>query len=299
MYNPFTPLPERPLLLFGGPYGNLEALRAVLARAERLAIPDRNLLCTGDLAAYCADPQAVADLVRERNIAVVQGNCEASLGAGAADCGCGFEPGSACDALSAQWYGFARSALDAASREWMRALPASLAWAWGGRRWQALHAGRSSNNRFLFASTPAAELAAEVPDEADVVVAGHCGLPFTRDLGARVWHNPGVLGMPANDGTPRVWYSTVEQDPAGLVFRHRALDYDHRGARRRMLDRGLAGGYADALASGLWPSLDVLPQAERDATGQPLTAHTVRWSPAGATNHGAPTRGVAPVPVQE
>jgi hypothetical protein len=44
-----------PLLVFGGPYSNLEATAAILAEACRRAIPSGNILCTGDLAAYCAD----------------------------------------------------------------------------------------------------------------------------------------------------------------------------------------------------------------------------------------------------
>ena len=37
----------------------------------------------------------------------------------------------------------------------------------------------------------------------DGVIGGHCGLPFTKVVGDRLWHNPGAIGMPANDGTPR------------------------------------------------------------------------------------------------
>ena len=40
-----------PLLVFGGPYSNLEITEAILAEARRRAIPSGNILCTGDLAA--------------------------------------------------------------------------------------------------------------------------------------------------------------------------------------------------------------------------------------------------------
>ena len=74
-----------PLLVFGGPYSNLEAAKALLAEAHRRAVPPGNIVCTGDLAAYCADPQAVIDLVRNAQIHVLMGNCEESLAARAAD----------------------------------------------------------------------------------------------------------------------------------------------------------------------------------------------------------------------
>ena len=95
---------DRPLLLFGGPYGNLEATRALLAEGERLGFPPKRTICTGDVVAYCADGAATTALVRASGIHVVMGNCEESLGAAAETCGCGFDAGSQCDALAARWY---------------------------------------------------------------------------------------------------------------------------------------------------------------------------------------------------
>jgi predicted phosphodiesterase len=263
--------------LFGGPYGNLEALLALLEQADRLGIPDRNLLCTGDLAAYCADAQAVVDEIRARGIAVVQGNCEQSLGAGREDCGCGFEAGSACDLLSAQWYRYTMSELTDDSCAWMRQLPPLIDFTWGGRRWSAIHGGLRQNNRFLFASASDAELAAELPQTSDIVVAGHCGIPFTRVVRGQLWHNPGVIGMPANDSTRRVWFSVAEADDDRVAITHHALSYDAETASRKMHAQGLTG-YGQALLSGLWPSLDVLPAAERRTTGTPLAFDPVYWS---------------------
>src|SRR5215207_10819963 len=90
-----------PVLLFGGPYSNLEATRAVLAEAGRRQIPPERIICTGDVVAYGADARATVELVRASGICVLMGNCEEALSMGAADCGCGFAPGSACEWLSA------------------------------------------------------------------------------------------------------------------------------------------------------------------------------------------------------
>ena len=54
-----------PLLLFGGAYSNLQALRALRAEAERRGIPPGNVICTGDTPGYCADPAACLDLLQE------------------------------------------------------------------------------------------------------------------------------------------------------------------------------------------------------------------------------------------
>jgi hypothetical protein len=87
-----------PLMVFGGPYSNLEATRAVLGEAARLQIPADRIICTGDVVAYGADPAATVELVRGSVRHVVMGNCEQSIAAGSADCGCGFPVGSTCEA---------------------------------------------------------------------------------------------------------------------------------------------------------------------------------------------------------
>ena len=91
-----------PALVFGGPYSNLQATRAVKAVAEDLRIPAGRAICTGDLVAYGADPRATVDLVRAWGNVVVMGNCEESLAQDADVCGCNFIEGSECDLLSRQ-----------------------------------------------------------------------------------------------------------------------------------------------------------------------------------------------------
>jgi hypothetical protein len=44
-----------------------------------------------------------------------------------------------------------------------------------------------------------------------------------------------------------------------------------------MRERGLPEGYARGLETGLWPNLDILPAAERQRTGLPIAADSVRW----------------------
>jgi hypothetical protein len=83
--------------------------------------------------------------------------------------------------------------------------------------------------------------------------------------------------MPANDGTPRVWCALIEDLGDGLRVSLRALTYDHATAAARMRKAGLAAGYADCLESGLWPSLDVLPEAERRRGGQAIAEVDIFW----------------------
>jgi hypothetical protein len=269
---------DAPLLVFGGPYGNLEAMAALVAAARRLDIPGTRAICTGDVVAYGADPQAVVDLVRSWGCAVVMGNCEESLALDAADCGCGFSEGSACAALSAQWFSATGRDLDAESRGWMGSLPRRVDCTLAGRRLAAIHGSVSRINQFVFASTDIAEKARQLDlAGADGILAGHCGVPFTQFVDGRLWHNSGALGMPANDGTARVWFSVLTPDADGIAVSHHALDYDHCAAAEKMHARGYPAEYADALGSGLWPSCDILPAHECRLRGRALAPGRHVW----------------------
>lgn len=283
---------QGPLLVFGGTYGNLEATEALVAAAGMRGIPASRAICTGDVVAYGADPQATVDLLRAWGCPVVMGNCEEALAADAADCGCGFSEGSACATLSVQWFDATRRDLSVEAKRWMGELPRRLDLTLGERRLAAIHGGVCQINRFLFASTPEDDKAGEL-DAAGVdgIVAGHAGVPFTQVVGSRqvvggrLWHNSGAVGMPANDGTPRVWYSVLTPRAVGIEVVHHALEYDHQRAAAKMRARGFPAEYADCLATGLWPSCDILPLAERAARGLALAPPPTLW-----------TRGPAPRP---
>ncbi len=269
---------DGPVLLFGGPYGNLQATRALLKAARAWRIPPARIICTGDLVAYCADPRPTVDLIREAGIPVVMGNCEESLGQDSEDCGCGFEEGSACDLLAVRWYAHARAELDPDAKAWMRGLPRRITFTLGGRRLAVVHGGVASINRFLFPGSPDADLHEEMAlAGTDGVIAGHSGLPFTRYLGGRLWINAGVIGLPVNDGTPRVWCALMTPTADHLVITHHALFYDHEAAAQAIRDAGLPEDYAEALQSGLWPDDGIMPRADRARRGQALDPTPFLW----------------------
>ena len=278
------------VLVFGGPYSNLEATQALLAEARTRGIPPERVICTGDVAAYAADPEATVEALREAGVAVVKGNCDDALGQDKEDCGCGYAEGSLCERLSVEWYGFAAAELKPEAKRWMRGLPSRLRFRMGGRRLSVVHGGVSEVNRFVFASTPAAEKAREIVLSGDDgVVAGHSGLPFTQIIGGKLWHNAGVIGLPANDGTPRAWYSILSAAYEGIVVEHHAFGYDHLAAAAKMRRCGLPEDYARSLVTGLWPSCDMLPPGEARRRGQPIAPAPVTWvgrGPARAADFG-------------
>jgi predicted phosphodiesterase len=269
----------QPVLVFGGCYSNFQATQALLAEARRLDVPSDRMICTGDIVAYGADPRDTLALIREAGIATVMGNCEESLAEGAGDCGCGFAPGSACNRLSAAWFTYATRHVDDDARQWMAALPQRIDLMLAGHRIAVVHGAPSRINRFIFASTPDQDIAAEIAlTGAEGVIGGHCGVPFTRLLGPFLWHNTGAIGMPANDGTPRGWFSLLTPRGDGIEIRHLPLDYDHRAAARAMRVAGLPVDYADTMETGIWPSFDVLPAPERAQTGRALALGRIVWN---------------------
>jgi predicted phosphodiesterase len=275
---------QPPVLVFGGPYSNLRAVAALRARADELGIQPSSTICTGDVVAYCAEPEETTQAVRDWGCHVIAGNCEEQLAAAAEDCACGFEAGTECDLLAKGWYPFANARLSPASRAWMAGLPTTLTFTLAGVCFRVVHGGVATINRFVFASER--DVIAQELEHAcigrepvsAVVISGHAGVPFARRIGARVWFNPGVIGMPANDGTADVWYGLVRFDSrnsAVTLSTHR-LNYDHTAAAATMRRHGHANGYARTLVTGLWPSLDVLPPAERAATGKRLRQIALR-----------------------
>ena len=264
--------------VFGVPYAREDdALRAVLTAIqmqERLsAYNDQRMelgktpiaigvgICTGDVVAYCADPVGCIDEIRRAGVPVVAGNCEAQLAAGAPDCGCGFDEGSACDLLSAGWYGYAATRVSEADKDWMGGLPDIISFSHQGARYAVIHGGVTAVARFIWPTSPQTVFDEEwkaieaVIGQVDHVIAGHSGVPFVRDMVQGRWINAGVIGMPPHDGRQQTRYAVLD---GGEVQIHR-LSYDVSGALTAMAAAGLTQGYDAGLRSGYWPSEDVLP----------------------------------------
>ena len=277
---------KAPVLIFGGPYSNLHATRSLFEETRSLDIPTERIICNGDIVAYCGEPAETLSLITDWGIHCVMGNCEESLSAGAGDCGCGFDEGSLCSLLSDEWYQFASAEITPEQRDWMGALPRSIRFSIGDTRFAVIHGGVDNINEFLFPSSPAErKLDQLVASNTHCLIGGHSGLPFgeaipcgDEDNEYRYWLNTGAIGMPANDGTTDGWYMVLEPDTAGagIFVRWNRLKYDYAGAAETMATQGLGSAYSNALTTGLWPSMDVLPDAERSFQGRPLSPSPIR-----------------------
>ncbi|PIB25151.1 hypothetical protein BFP76_06810 [Amylibacter kogurei] len=249
------------LLIYGGVYSNLHALRAFLDIARVQNIPAQNIICTGDIVAYCADPEACAQRIRALGGPVLAGNCERNLAIGDDDCGCGFDENSTCNLLSRAWYAHGSAQTSVESKKWMAGLPDRITFTHAGKRYGVIHGAASDISRFIWPTTPDQDIENEISiltkqiGAVDIVLAGHTGLPMTRQIGSTIWHNSGAIGMPAHDSRPQTNFSLISENG----IKNNALSYDHHGANSAMRGVNLTQGYDQTLLSGIWPSDDNLP----------------------------------------
>lgn len=259
-----------PLLVFGGVYSNLQALEALQQVAKDQAIPASNIICTGDIVAYCAQPEECVQAIKNWGIHCIAGNVEIQLSTGQANCACDFASGSRCDGFSKQWYPYAQMNLSPDSLEWMGALPEFMAFEYANQRAAVVHGSYYHTSEFIFRSTAWSIKAKHFADlSVNIILAGHCGLPFSQVQNNQHWLNPGVIGMPANDGTPRVWYMILNDD-GKLEYAHKTLHYNFTKASKLMQTNELTPEYAKTLVTGIWDNCEILPEKEILQQGKQL-----------------------------
>ncbi|QKX03983.1 metallophosphoesterase [Aquimarina sp. TRL1] len=258
------------VLLFGGVYSNLQALEQLIEIAGKENIPPGNCICTGDIIGYCAQPEEVVKRFREWGANSILGNVEEQLISGAIDCGCDFRKGSKCDHLSRQWYPYAQNQLSEDSITWIRTLPNYISFRYANRKATVVHGSYSYISEFIFESTPWKKKEESFSrSKADMVIAGHSGLPFFQEKKEKLWINPGVIGMPANEGLPRVWCVILEKeiDP---FFSFTSYTYDSEFAYQQMKKQNLPMEYANTLKTGFWDNMEILPEREKKLRGKKI-----------------------------
>ena len=148
----------------------------------------------------------------------------------------------------------------------MAGLPDILLYSHVGQSHAVLHGAATRKNRFLWAVSAEEEFAEEIDaltaivGKVDVVLAGHSWIAFRRVLGSVDWINPGVIGMPAHDGTQRGWFAMLSP---GRPPEFHPVIYNADAAAASMIRARLLQGCHQSLLSGYWPSEDILPAGLR------------------------------------
>ncbi|TYB79144.1 metallophosphoesterase family protein [Bizionia myxarmorum] len=256
------------VLLFGGVYSNLQALEALKTFAEANEISPENCICTGDIVGYCVQPEETVQLFKSWKAKSIAGNVEMQLVSGADNCGCAFEEGSRCDVLSEQWYEYAQSKISTSSLSFLKDLPEHIQFNYANKQITLVHGSFFNTSEFIFKSTNwDVKQANFEATNSDVIIAGHCGLPFYEENNNKIWINPGVIGMPANNGSPHVWFAILEDTKGQFSFKFHNLDYDFELASQLMQSNKLPESYAQTLKIGIWDNMEILPLTEQKQQG--------------------------------
>ena len=259
------------LLLFGGVYSNLQALEKLIQIADEAGIPPENCISTGDLTGYCAQPEETLQLFKKWGAVSIAGNVELQLANDSEDCGCDFKSGSRCDDFSKMWFPYTKGRLSKESLDSMKNIPEYISFDYGNKKVTVVHGNYGNTSEFIFKSnaTESKERCFK-ETKSDIIIAGHCGLPFHQTIKEKVWLNPGVIGMPANDGTPRVWYMMLYIVNGEVIYTHHSFEYDAETAQKLMYKNHLPEAYGDTLTSGIWDNMEILPELEKMGQGIPI-----------------------------
>lgn len=277
------------LAFFGGIYNNHLALAAAIADAKSRGVDA--MFCLGDLGAFGPHPDRTCELIRENNIAVVQGNYDHSIGHELNDCQCGYTDPR--DNYFAQLsYDYTLAHTHDEHRAWMRTLPAQRRLETDGVRLLLCHGSPRRTNEFLWESTTSTQFLSKLCDgnECDVILGTHTGLHWQRTwstfptcskltgslktcpMETRGFINVGVLGRPENDGMTHVWYSLLRtgrdvgagRSPLPWEVEFVPLVYDHERLADEMRDERLPDEFIQTILTGWWTTcLEVLPSKER------------------------------------
>jgi diadenosine tetraphosphatase ApaH/serine/threonine PP2A family protein phosphatase len=269
--------------VFGGIYSNHLALRAAIEDAAHRGC--QKLFCLGDLGGFGPNPDKVFPLLLDAGIETLQGNYDYSIGNDLLDCQCGYtDPADNHYARLSYAYTYRRTAPK--WRPWLAGLPREVRFQVAdprppvageedsrrqvdGRRSHRVlccHGSPRQTNEFLWESTTPTHLLEKLCDDhsADIIVATHTGLPWMRRLSdGRLFVNCGVLGRPANDGTPRVGYTILDASDRQLA-EYVCLDYDHECMASEMQAEDLPLPFIETIRTGWWTTcLEILPGKER------------------------------------
>jgi predicted phosphodiesterase len=154
------------------------------------------------------------------------------------------------------------------SIEFLKTLPKNIYFKYADKNVCVVHGSYFNVSEFIFKST---DWSKKQPNfeatKSDVIVAGHCGLPFNDQKESSIWLNPGVIGMPANDGSPKVWYAILEDSKESFKFTHRTLVYNYRLTSKLMQNGLLPEEYSRTIITGVWDNTEILPPIETGLQG--------------------------------
>ncbi len=250
------------IAVFGGPYSNPYALRALLGDARSRGC--ERIFCLGDLGGFGAEPDALWPLLTEGGVECIAGNYDIAIGRGDEDCGCGYRDPR--DNEFAQLiYDYTKAHTSPEFAAWMRGLPGEHRELIAGVDVHMVHGSPLVVNDFFWESLSDDAVRERLDASgADILLCTHTGLPWQKRVDGRLIVNVGVIGRPANDGRTEVWYAVVDLDEGRADAQLVPLAYDWKAQAASMRTAGLPEAFVETIETGWWTTcLEVVPPPER------------------------------------
>ena len=252
------------IAICGGPYSNFAAVDAFLAATADT--PYR--FCLGDLGGFGPHPNRTLEQLRAAGVICLRGNYDHAVGHGLRDCGCGYsDPHDQKFAQISYDYTFAHTSWT--HRQWLQQLPELILLEWRNRRILLCHGSPDVVNEFVWETETKNT---QIQDfltryQVDGICATHTGLPWMRTVNHDgFWFNVGVLGRPAHEGQPHVYYGCLHFSNTDTVPIPKLvpLTYDVGAVTTAMRSEGLPQEFIDSLEQGIWTTCaEILPAAEK------------------------------------
>jgi putative phosphoesterase len=205
-------------------HANLEALSALPRDYDEL-------WALGDLVNYGPDPAATIDFVRSHAAMVIRGNHDNAVAFGS-ECGCSprFR------AMAEETRDYTSSVLSAADKQYLRDLPTCACRQIRGDVFFLCHATPTDLlYEYRPPDSPLWDRAEEASSGANIILAGHTHLQFSRAAGERMIVNPGSLGQ-SKAGDPWARYAIWEDGR----FELKALEYSVDRTVKKILSMPLS-----------------------------------------------------------
>ncbi|MGD1952396.1 MAG: metallophosphoesterase family protein [Leptolyngbyaceae cyanobacterium] len=256
------------IAICGGPYSNFAAVDAFLVATADM--PYR--FCLGDLGGFGPYPNRTLEQLRAAEVVCLQGNYDHAVGHGLRDCGCGYsDPRDRKFAQISYDYTFAHTS--ESHRQWLQQLPGLIVLEWRNCRILLCHGSPDIVNEFVWETETKN---AQIQDfltryQVDGICATHTGLPWARTVNQDgnqngFWFNVGVLGRPAHEGQPHVYYGCLHfsKTDAAPIPKLVPLTYDVAAVTAAMRLEGLPQEFINSLEQGVWTTCaEILPMAEK------------------------------------
>jgi predicted phosphodiesterase len=218
-------------------HANLPAVRAVLADAAEIGCDA--IWCAGDLIGRGPHPNEVVELVREREIPVVQGNWDEAVGMGRAVTGSLWESPEAEQHGQESLY-WTRDRLAEDNLAWLRQLPTNLRIEVHGRSAQLFHGSPLKSSEYLWEDRPSRHFARIASEEGDELFCfGHSHETFHRVSGQSHFVAAGSVGC-GSEGDSNARYAVIYVTESDLVVGFRSIAYERDSVLAEMTAAGLS-----------------------------------------------------------